>query len=519
MPFRAELVVRFFLFVLFLPLLVPVAQAQSAYTPVRFSVSEFIVSGDNPIGDKALKVLKPYLGEQSGLDGISAAADALERAVIDAGFSFHRVSLPPQELTSGRIEFNVLRFAIGKINISGNQFFERENIERSLPQLASGSTPNTKALSRSLKLANNHASKKLVLKFKEGEEPDTIDADITVSDQNPQIYFLTLDNTGNEETEEFRTTLGYQHGNLFDKDHALTATLTFSPEDPDKTTQVGLNYHIPMYAHGANLDILFSDSEINSGVVGENIDINGKGSVIGVSYSRPMLTDTNFNHQWSLGLQAKDFDNDIDVDGSTSQSKVLSLPLELGYGFTYNLKAGTWSGGLSYAVNMDAGSNNTDEDYAAVRSGADNGWSAIRYHLSYDQLFASDWLFHAGLSGQQSDDLLISGEQFGVGGSTTLRGFEERSVTGDVGQQVSLELWTPAYAGMRFLLFVDQASVELNEGDSYDLSSAGLGLRWSWKQQLSVSLDYGVIIEGGGPDETINQDDDDKAHFNLVYRF
>mgnify|MGYP003978472481 FL=1 len=44
-------------------------------------------------------------------------------------------------------------------------------------------------------------------------------------------------------------------------------------------------------------------------------------------------------------------------------------------------------------------------------------------------------------------------------------------------------------------------------------------MRWSWKQQLSVSLDVGVINEGGGADTSINQDGDSKAHFNMVYRF
>lgn len=494
-------------------------RAQTAYDPVRFNVTEFVINGENPIGERAYQVLRPYIGEQSGLEGLSAAADELEQAIIKQGFSFHRVSLPPQQLTSGTVEFNIVKFTIGAINISGNQFFDQQNIEASLPGLRAGETPNTKELSRTLKLANNHASKNAVLRFKEGSDADTIDAEITVTDQNPQIIFLTLDNTGSEDSEEFRSTVGYQHGNLFNSDHAMTATLTFSPEDADATTQIGLNYHIPMYSHGANLDFLFSDSEINSGVVGSDISINGKGSVFGMTYSRPMLTDTNFNHQWSVGFQTKTFENEIDVAGSLIQSDVLSFPLELGYGFTYNMPAGAVSGGFVLATNLDSGSNNTDEDYAAVRVGADNGWSAFRYNLAYDRVFAKNWLFHGGLSGQQSDDLLISGEQFGVGGSSTLRGFEERSVTGDAGNQVSLEVWTPAYVNTRFLVFVDQASVELNNGDSFDVSSWGLGLRWSWKQQLSMTLDYGVINEGGGPDTTINQDDDDRAHFNLVYRF
>ena len=532
MPARVNLVALLVL----VPCLFSAVLAQSAGEALKFNVNRFVINGENPIGDKAYKVLQPYLGEQSGLDGLSAAADALELAIIDAGYSFHRVSLPPQSLTSGTVEFTIVRFAIGAINISGNEYFDRQNIEHSLPQLKVGETPNTKELSRSLKLANNHASKSMVLRFSEGGEGDTIDADITVKEQNPQIVFLTLDNTGSEETEEFRSTVGYQHGNLFNRDHAVTATLTFAPEDPDATTQYGVSYHIPLYAHGANLDFLLSDSEINTGEVASNIEITGRGSIFGFNYSRPLLSDTAFNHQWSAGIYAKSFENEQTTGGTPFSSDVLSLPLQLGYSFTSSMQSGALSGGLILASNIDAGSNNTDQDYALATNGrADsNSWSSIKYSLAFDRLFAQNWLFHIGLSGQDSGDNLIPGEQFGVGGSATLRGFEERSVTGDSGHQVSIEAWTPAYGGSRFLVFYDLASVDINSStnvssQSFDLSSAGIGWRFAWKQQLSVSLDYGIIIDGLGPNEgvnagapvadRINLDDDDRAHFNLVYRF
>ncbi len=520
-----RLCVKLVLLFLFITLLLKPGYAQDSYQPVTFTVNSFTITGENPLGDKAFKVLQPYLGEQSGLQGLSAAADALEKALISAGYSFHRVSLPPQQLTSGTVELEIVRFTIGAINISGNKHFDRQNIEHSLPFLKPGSTPNTRELSSRLKLANNHASKNILLKFKEGEAEDAIDAELTVQDQNPQLFFLTLDNTGSVDSEEFRTTLGYQHGNLFNLDHSITATLTVSPQDTSATRQIGFNYHIPLYQHGANLDFLFSDSEVNSGSVADGAAVTGKGSVLGFTYTRPLLSDSNLNHQWSTGFKYKSFDNDIDLgSGNIITSEVLSFPLELGYGFSYSTKTGVLSGGLSFAMNLDSGSTNTDEDYAAVRQEADNSWSTLKYDLSYDQVFAENWLIHAGLSGQKSSDLLIPGEQFGVGGSNSLRGFEERSVTGDSGREISLELWTPSYSGFRFLIFVDQARVTLNsgesfDGESYNLSSAGVGTRWSWKQQLSISLDYGVIIEGGGADTTINQDGDAKAHFNLVYRF
>lgn len=106
----------------------PAAFAQARYEPVRFNVAKFVITGDNPIGDKAFKVLQPFVGEQYGLEGLSAAADALEQAIIKEGFSFHRVSLPPQQLTTGSVQFEVIRFSIGAINISGNNYFDRDNI-------------------------------------------------------------------------------------------------------------------------------------------------------------------------------------------------------------------------------------------------------------------------------------------------------------------------------------------------------------------------------------------------------
>ncbi|MCH7880469.1 MAG: ShlB/FhaC/HecB family hemolysin secretion/activation protein [Proteobacteria bacterium] len=497
------------------------ARAQDTSEQIRFSVEQFEVIGDNPIGKSAYRVLAPFVGEHYGLEGLSAAADALEQAVIKAGYSFHRVSLPPQQLTTGTVQMKVSSFAIGNIEIKGNQFFDESNILNSLPELRVGKTPNTKKLSRSLKLANTHAAKQMELQFREGEESDTIDASLTVQDKNPQIVFITLDNSGTRQVDEYRTTFGYQHGNLFNRDHAMTATLTTSPENPDATLQYGLNYRIPLYSQGASIDILLSDSEVNSGTIGSLIQVSGTGSIFGVIYNKTLLSDSNISHHWSLGLQYRLFENEFNVGGPSTVTKVLSTPLELGYAFERQGRSSSLSGGIRIAVNVPSGNYSEQVDYQTARIGAENEWSVTRFNLSYDQLIGNDWLLHLGLSGQASDDLLISGEQFGVGGLTTLRGFEERSITGDAGQQASVELWMPPVTAyqLRFLVFYDIASLEFNDGGTTDLSSAGLGMRWSWKQNLNLSLDYGQIIDGGGPDTSINRDGDDKLHLELVYRF
>ena len=515
--------------------------AQDSLEEVRFDVERFDVIGDNPIGDDANSVLDPYLGEQFGLEGLSAARDALEQALIEAGFNFHRVSLPPQDLKGGAVILSVSRFAIGKVEISGNEFFDDDNIRNSVPQLVEGETPNTRLLSRSLKLANEHASKSTVLRFSEGVESDSIDAVLDVQDSDPQVIFISLDNTGpDEDGERFRTTLGYQHGNLFNSDQSLTATLTTAPEDTDITTQFGLNYHIPMYRHGASVDLLFSDSEsagetggqddAGQGIApgtggGQALEITGAGRVYGVIYNRPLLTDSSYNHSWSVGLQHKAFDNtsefnDVELVGAD----LISVPLELGYRFSEQSAGSSFYGSATLVQEVG----DDDTEYDDDRLDAESGWTALKWELTYDLLFSGDYLLHTRFSGQLTDALLISGEQYGIGGERTLRGFEERSVTGDSGYLLNVEIWFPPLESidMRFLVFTDAGYTEYNDGDSpgndgedFSVSSVGLGMYWAWRDSLSVSLNYGYITQGGGLDSDINQDGDSKAHLSAVYRF
>jgi len=513
---------------------------QDTLEAVRFNVERFDIIGDNPIGERAASVVAPFTGEQYGLEGLSAARDALERAIVDAGYPFHRVSLPPQDLFEGAVILKVTRFAIGRVSVEGNRFFDDANILHSVPGLREGATPNTRRLSRSLKLANQHASKSTRLRFTEGEGSDTIDAVLEVQDRDPQLFFVSLDNTGPQDGAVWRTTLGYQHGNLFNRDHAITATLTTAPEDTEATTQFGVNYHVPLYAHGASIDVLFSDADsagqtggggdTGAGIApgtggGQALEFTGQGTVFGFNYNRPLLTDGSYNHEWSIGVQHKNFDNSSEFEGTQlTGANVISVPLELGYAFERQTPGSSFYGRL--AAVQEVGDD--DKEYDQDRAEAEAGWTVLRYRLAYDLLLPAEYLFHLDLSGQQTDALLISGEQFGVGGEATLRGFEERSVTGDSGYQVSFELWFPPVSSyeLRFLVFTDFAHTEFNDGEqpgnegvAFDLSSAGLGMFWSWKESFNLSLNYGYIIKGGGLDTTINQDGDSKLHVNAVYRF
>ena len=109
---------------------------------------------------------------------------------------------------------------------------------------------------------------------------------------------------------------------------------------------------------------------------------------------------------------------------------------------------------------------------------------------------------------------LLASEQLNLGGYDGVRGFEDRFGRGDGGLLLSAELRTPslsllAHVGckrlkddLQLLAFYDYGAANVHdplpdENRNFAISSAGLGLRYSIAEHISVRADYGWVIEDG----------------------
>ena len=92
---------------------VPLARGQQpasddAVPVVSFEVNAFNVLGHNPLSaEQTQAVLADFTGSHNGLEGLLAAADALESALRKAGHAFYRVNLPGQTLQGGTVNLEV----------------------------------------------------------------------------------------------------------------------------------------------------------------------------------------------------------------------------------------------------------------------------------------------------------------------------------------------------------------------------------------------------------------------------
>src|SRR3989304_6839933 len=108
------------------------AGSAEAVPSIRFHVRDFLVEGENPLSpEQTGAVLKIFLGEHEGLEGLVEAAAELESAIVGAGHSFHRVILPPQTLGGDQVRLQVIVLKLANVEVTGNQFFPNDNIRAS----------------------------------------------------------------------------------------------------------------------------------------------------------------------------------------------------------------------------------------------------------------------------------------------------------------------------------------------------------------------------------------------------
>ena len=488
------------------------APAEAGAAP-RFAIQSFEVIGNTLLPAEALEdVFTPYVGQDRDFGDIQRALAALEQAYRDQGYGVVQVLLPEQDISRGIVRLRVVEPRVGKVVIEGNAHFDDENVRRSLPTVKEGETPSSKEIARNLQLAGEHPVKQTNVLLRAGAAEGEVDVTIKVSDDKPWRGFITLDNTGTNETGVMRLGIGAQHSNLFNRDHVVTAQYVSSPSDPDQVSIYGVGYRVPFYGLASTLDLVAGYSDVDSGVVQGLFNVSGSGSIALVRWNTILPKWGDLEHKISFGLDYRAFQNDVQFQstGSSIVPDITVRPASLNYGGLWRGAATELSFYGNYSRNIPGGDNGREEDWRAQpgsRQAVVDNYQILRYGFNFVSQLPGEWQVRLGASGQHTADALVSAEQFGIGGPDTVRGYLLRELAKDRGNAAQLEFYTPELArplGLakdfrtRVLAFYDYGSVENNDtqpSDRESLASAGLGLRLGYGKAFSLRLDVAQILK------------------------
>ena len=503
------------------------------------AVDSFLVTGNTLLDMTRIQaVLVPFRGKRT-LEELRRAADAVQRVYAEAGYGGVVAFLPPQQGgEAGVVLIRVVEGKVAAVKVLDARFHSPENIRNSLPDLQPGATPRLRRMDIQIELANENPSKHVQVLLRPGQQPGEVAADLTVLDRDPTSYSLSLDDTGNRRTGRMRVGGGWQHANVWGIDDVASLQYQTSLTKPGKVAVLSAFYRHPVPGWLMVFDGYLAFSDVDGGSEGSqagNLRINGRGNLAGIRATWLLPRWAEVDQRVSLALDRREYLNRCDVQGlpgvncGAAGQDVAVTPLSVDYALRGSTPL-AWTLTLTALGNLKLGGSNTSAaDFDLQRPGAKQGYSSLRV-ASTAQYDLADWQLRARFSMQWTKQALVAGEQFGLGGAVSVRGYEERELVGDKGAAGTLELGSPELLtrttgdqpSLRAFAFVDGGSVANNLGTSCaatvktrcSLASAGVGLSFE-RQRLQARLAAAVALKEG----RLTQRHDTRAHFSANLSF
>lgn len=483
----------------------PSVPSQARAVPESFTINAIDVVGVSTLPGRDIeRLIYPFTGPGRTAQDVEAARKAIQDAYAARGLEAVIVEIPAQDndlFQQGVVTLQVSEVPVGRVRAVGSKYHAPSVVLAQVPSLKEGVPLDLKALQGDLSNANRQPDRVITPSFKPGLVPGTVDVDLRVESSRPLHGFAELNNDNSPNTTDLRLTAGLRTTNLWQAGHSLSFTYAVAPRNRAESEVFSLSYTAPMIGTPWTLLAYGYKSNSNVAALG-GTNVLGNGYQIGVRGIYRLPSTATFQ-TLSIGVDYKNFEQDIFVAGeNVGSAPIQYLPLVLEYSLTrereqstINFVLGTTMGlRLVKQVNCIEITPNApcvpvDQFQTREINSFEN---FVRLNAEVNGTFATqkDFVLALRLAGQVADSHLVTNEQFGIGGLTTLRGYFLSEAVGDDGIVGSTEIRLPSLASSlgefvdeaRGFAFVDAGHVKVRSAlpeqkDSFDLVSVGGGVK------------------------------------------
>ena len=391
-----------------------------------------------------------------------------------------------------------LKLKVAEVKTQPTEHWSEERLRALAPELEKKEV-DVGRLGQQIQMANDTKAVELKADFVRQENQEH-QVTLTAEEKKKDTFTLSANNTGNEYTGDWRMGFTYQNHDFTGNADTLGLAFVTSPGHWEEVKQVGAVYKANLPRVGDSIYATYSWSDVDLGDIGNfgGIDVSatGKGENAGLHYQHNFKYSQAHKQILDVGVDYKHYDNTTvyDTAGAVINDGIsYDLPMaSVSYADIHrsNKEFAAWS--VGYSANISSGG-----DLTRNRANSDKHFHLWKASVNYQRRLAHDWIVGMRGSAQYTTQNIVTTEQFGAGGISTVRGFKERAAYADKGYMASLEVYTPEIGkGSRFVVFTDYARVLNNEAnpgeiDSGNIGSYGIGYRFSDKKSgIALSIDY-----------------------------
>ena len=439
----------------------------------------------------------------------------LDRPVVD-------VFAPEQDLTSGVLQLVVIEGRLGKVRAEGQRWFTAARITGAV-HAQPGAVIVGDPLREDVAWLNRNPFRTTSAVFKAGATAGETDLVLRTHDRLPLRVYTGIDDTGGELTGDYRAFLGATWGDVGGLDHLLSYQYTADPAF-DHFEANTVSYLVPLpWRHTLSFLGNYSTAEATSGA----LNLKGYSWQAGTRYTVPLPRARRLRQQADLGFDLKKSNSDLGFAGSSVFASATTIA-EFSAGYSAGLADSLGNTNASLSLTHNPGgwdSSGDDAAFAAARARAEARFTRLNFNLERQTRLGEIAEWSLRFTAQWADGNLLAGEQLGLGGYDSVRGYEERSAAGDRGMLLRNELRTAArrlpaslpgrWQGLVFWDWGTGWSVDPlpAEPRSTTLGSVGPGLRYDWTPWASLRADYGWITRH---DQLLTSPEAGRAHFSVT---
>ncbi|NTV21909.1 MAG: ShlB/FhaC/HecB family hemolysin secretion/activation protein [Chlorobium limicola] len=406
----------------------------------RILVSGFTFSGNVSLSTAELQVLlSGYVGQSCDLQKLREAASTVTDAYRRRGMTLAKAYVPPQKIEGGVVNISVLEGRIGVLSVEGNRNYSTGFVRNILTSGHPERALTVEQLEKGLLLLNsNFADLKATANFSPGKEPGTSDVVVRVEDRSPFHVTLSGNNYGSEYVSRFRYSVQAEWVDALISGAHLAVSTTLG-ENIDDMNVVSGSYTFPVNSVGTMIALSAFDGNFDIGKDFAELGIHNEETSWDIGISHPLFKRRHATLTGKIGFRSSDARYYLlDELSSRDHVRVVYAQLQadqvfLGGRNFYDL---TVSRGIGSAL----GGSGKEENIPTSRAFASNDFTRINLGIARYQPLSDVFSAVVRISGQWSDDNLVAGEQWLIGGVNSVHGYALGEASGDKGYLTSLAL-------------------------------------------------------------------------------
>lgn len=471
-----------------------------------------------------------YTNRPITFDELLQLRSAVTARYVEAGYLTSGAFIPPQTLEGGVVTVQVLEGVIEEIEVVGTGRLNPRYI-RSRLGLAAQPPINADTLLAGLqRLQIDPLIETVSADLQSGVRPGTSILRVEVTEADSFDADVILDNNRSPNIGSFSRQVAIAEGNLFGIGDRIDVAYT----NTEGSNALDFDYSIPVSPY--NTRLRFEGNLSESRVIGEPFDIleiSSDAFQYAVGIDHPLIETPTEELSLGLTLSHKENQTRLGIDdigpsplspGADENGETRSTVLQFSQAWTKRSQRQVFAARSQFNLGLDILNASRSENAVNNPDTApDSQFFSWRGQGQWVRLLGEDALFFLRSDLQLATDRLLSSEQFGLGGSQTVRGYRQDALLRDNGALISAEARFPIIrfaqdSVVQITPFLDAGTAWNFDGSQSDnnvLVGTGFGLLWEQDERLSARVDWGIPLID--IDTTSNSLQDSGLYFSLRY--